>query len=133
MLIPIALGVGALVTGFLGFAATRPGEFSLERSTRIDTTPDRILPLIEDFRKWTAWSPWEQLDPDLKRTYSGTQQGRGAVYEWEGNPKAGKGRMEITATRTHEVDINIDFLKPFEAHNKVVFVLTPQDGGTNIT
>ena len=54
-----------------------------------------MLERIVDFRRWPAWSPWEDVDPDLRRTYSGPDSGVGAAYAWEGNRKAGKGRMEI--------------------------------------
>jgi hypothetical protein len=70
----------------------------------------------------------------MKRTYSGAATGKGAVYEWEGNNKAGKGRMEITDTSPpSKVTINLDFVKPFEAHNIVEFTLQAEGDSTNIT
>ena len=133
-MIPL-LGVAAVgIAAVLGIAATKPNEFRVRRSTRINTTPDRILPHLVDFRKWTAWSPWEKLDPNLKRTYSGAATGKGAVYEWEGNAKAGKGRMEITEVAApNQVTIAIHFIKPFEARNTVEFLLQPNGGGTDLT
>ena len=54
---------------------------------------DKIFPLIADFHRWGAWSPYEKLDPAMKRTFSGAANGKGAVYEWDSDGKAGKGRM----------------------------------------
>ncbi len=67
----------------------------VRRRIRIEAPPEAIFPLIQDFRRWTAWSPYEELDPNLKRTYSGAPFGVGAIYDWTGN-KVGAGRMQIT-------------------------------------
>jgi hypothetical protein len=129
----IAIAVLVLLAGFLAFAATRPDTFRVQRSTSIKAPPEKISALIQDFHNWTSWSPWEKLDPALKRTYSGAASGTGAVYEWEGNQKAGQGRMEITEASPTRTTIKLDFLKPFEAHNTVDFALEPVGESTNVT
>lgn len=75
-------------------------EFTVTRAIEIHATPERVRSLIEDFRRWTEWSPWEGLDPELKRTYTGAARGLGAAYAWEGNKKAGSGTMEIVGAGT---------------------------------
>ena len=70
--------------------------YTVERSVRIDAPSQRIYDQIADFRNWTSWSPWEGLDPDLERSYTGAESGEGAVYGWSGNRKAGQGHMEVT-------------------------------------
>jgi hypothetical protein len=122
-----------LIIAVLAFAATRPGAFRLERATTIKATPERILALINDFRRWTLWSPWEKLDPALKRSYGGPASGPGAIYEWLGNSKVGQGRMEILASSPSATTIKLDFIKPFEAHNIADFTLVPQGDSTMIT
>jgi uncharacterized protein YndB with AHSA1/START domain len=108
--------------------------FKVERSIAIAAPPDRVFEAIADFHRWTDWSPWEGLDPNLQRTYSGAEEGVGAIYEWEGTRKVGKGRMEITETSapTH-VSIQINFIKPFKSQNQATFTLTPDGGATNVT
>jgi len=111
--------------------------FTLVRETTVPTTPERILPLIADLRAWREWSPWEDVDPELDRAYSGAEEGVGAEYHWKGNRKAGEGHMTVTGVDAgtpgsddpRTVDIRIDFLKPFRSTNQVVFTLTPQDEG----
>ena len=95
----IALIIVILIAALLGYAATKPPTFRMERSTSIDAPPEKIFPFINDFHRWTAWSPWEHLDPQLKRIYGGAAAGKDALYEWEGNRKVGQGRMEITESR----------------------------------
>ena len=113
-------------------AAAKPATFRLERSTMIKAPPEKIFPFVDDFRRWTAWSPWEKIDADLKRDYGGAASGKGATYAWEGK-KAGVGRMEIIeATPSSRVLIKLDFMKPFEAHNTAEFTFTPQADGTRV-
>ena len=114
-------------------AVTRPDNFRIERSTMIKASPQKIVPLINDFNRWSAWSPFEQLDPDMKRTVSGPASGKGSVYEWEGNSKAGKGRMEITESSASVVSTKLDFEKPFKANNIAEFTLEPQGEVTRVT
>lgn len=122
------------IVAVLVLAGRKPDTFRVERATAINAPPDRIFALINDFRNWTSWSPWEKMDPALKRSYSGPPAGPGAVYEWEGNKKVGKGRMEIVDTvPSRAVTIKLDFLKPFEAHNTAAFTMAPQGDTTLVT
>lgn len=107
--------------------------YSVERSTTIDAPAQRVYDLVADFHCWTAWSPWEDLDPELRRSYSGSPAGEGAVYHWLGNRKAGTGRMEITqATQPTRVLIDLRFEKPWKAHNETSFVITPDGSGSRV-
>ncbi|MDP9911261.1 uncharacterized protein YndB with AHSA1/START domain [Variovorax boronicumulans] len=134
MLKTIVLAVLALIAALLIYGATRPDSFRVERTTRIDAPAEKIFPLIDDFHRWSAWSPYEKLDPAMKRTYGGAASGKGATYAWEGNSKAGAGTMEITESQpASKVAIKLDFVKPFEGHNTAEFTLQPQGGATQVT
>lgn len=125
----ILLGIGLL----LAVASTRPDTFRVERSIAISAPPERIFPLINDLRRWQMWSPYENLDPAMKRSYAGAPRGAGAVYEWEGE-KAGTGRMEITESLpARRIVIDLRFTAPFEARNVAEFTLTPAGGETQVT
>ena len=100
----------------------------MERSTVIAAPAASVFPLIADFHRWSEWSPWERLDPNMARTFSGPDKGVGAGYAWVGT-KAGSGSMEIlTADTPSKVLIRLDFTKPFEAHNMAEYTLEPQGG-----
>jgi hypothetical protein len=93
-----------------------------------------VFPLINDFKHWGAWSPWEKKDPAMKRTFSAATAGKGATYAWEGNRDVGQGSMEIVESAAPgKVALKLDFVKPFEAHNSVAFTLELKDGATNVT
>jgi hypothetical protein len=110
-----------------------PNAFRVERSTSIKAPPERIFALISDFHRWVSWSPYETLDPGMKRAYSGAPSGKGAAYAWEGNRKVGVGRMEITDATSSEITIRLDFLKPFQAQNTAEFRLAPKGDQTTVT
>ncbi|CAN5353415.1 K(+)-transporting ATPase subunit F [soil metagenome] len=141
MLKTVLLGFAALVVIAIAIvlilAAMKPDTFQVQRSIAIAAPPERIQPLIADFRAWGAWSPWEKKDPAMKRSFSGPESGVGARYAWNGDKNVGRGSMEIVDAAPSRVALKLDFLAPFEAHNDAVFVLQPQGQGattsTNVT
>jgi Polyketide cyclase / dehydrase and lipid transport len=130
----LAIGIAAVLI----LAATKPDTFSVERAIDIKAAPDRIFPLINDFHQWVSWSPYEAKDPAMKRSYSGAESGKGAVYGWDGNSNVGSGRMEILETQILEtalpskILIKLDFFKPFEGHNTAEFTMLPQGDATHL-
>jgi len=132
MLKKILLTVAVLLVVLLGYAATRPDTFQVERSTRIHASPEAVATLLSDFHHWSTWSPWEKLDPEMQRTHSGAPSGVGAVYAWEGNSKVGAGRMEVLEATPTSTVIQLDFLKPFETHNIAEFTLRPDGEYTEV-
>lgn len=126
--------IAALVAAVCIAAAAKPGVFRINRATRIQASAEKIFPLIDDFQRWGSWSPWEKLDPAMKRIYSGSPNGYGAVYEWISMGKAGAGRMQIVESApASTVRIQLDFIKPFEGHNVAEFTLKGLGGATEVT
>ena len=87
LIVLAVLAVG--IVGILAYAATRPDDFRVQRSAVIKAPPEKIFPFINDFKQWGAWSPYEKLDPGMKRIYGATTAGKGATYAWEGNGNVG--------------------------------------------
>ena len=115
-------------------AATKPGSFSVQREIDVKAPPGKIFPLINDFHQWQSWSPYENKDPAMKRSYDGPASGKGAVYGWEGNKNVGSGRMEILeASPPSKIVIKLDFFAPFEGHNTAEFTMLPQGDATTVT
>jgi hypothetical protein len=108
--------------------------YTVTRSAAIDAAPETIYSRLVDFHEWPSWSPWEDIDPAMTRTYSGADSGVGAVYAWSGNRKAGQGRMEVVETTTPSlVRIDLVFEKPFKAHNDIAFTIAPAPIGSLVT
>jgi uncharacterized protein YndB with AHSA1/START domain len=132
MLTFVALGLVALVALLLVLVARRPADYYIERETTIAAPPGAVLDLVEDFRQWNRWSPWDRLDPTQVVTLGGAPRGVGATYEWVGK-KNGQGRMEIVEHRPNElVGIQLDFIKPFPSRSRCDFRATPSGGGTRL-
>ena len=106
--------------------------FSLTREARIDADPDTIHAILDDFHAWQGWSPWEEMDPELERSYSGAEKGVGAHYAWSGNKKVGRGSMEITGSTPERIDIALEFIEPFKASNRTEFRLERDGDGTRV-
>jgi hypothetical protein len=129
----IAIGLCLVIAAVVLYASTKPDTFVVQRSARIEASADRIFPLINDFKSWAVWSPFEKLDPAMKRTYSATTSGTGASYAWAGNAKAGEGRMDIVeALAPERVSLALTFTRPFRANHAVEFTLRPVGGGANV-
>jgi uncharacterized protein YndB with AHSA1/START domain len=130
----IAVILAIAIAIVLILAATKPNTFSVQRAITVKAPPEKIFAVISDFHRWGSWSPWENKDPAMQRTYSGAASGRGAVYAWDGNKNVGSGRMEILdASTPSKIVIKLDFFKPFEAHNTAEFTMLPQGDVTNLT
>jgi hypothetical protein len=128
----IAVVLAIAIAVVLILAATKPARFSVLRATSVKAPPEKIFPLINDFHQWGVWSPYENKDPAMKRSYSGAASGKGAVYAWDGNKNVGSGRMEILdASMPSKIVIKLDFFTPFEGHNTAEFTMLPQGDATN--
>ena len=132
----VAIVVGILVLGVavvLGIAATKPNDTHIERSTLIKASPETILSNVNDYKKWQIWSPWEKVDPNMKRTFSGPESGKGSKYAWVGNENVGEGDMEILSTEPNKTVIKLHFVKPFEGDNIATFSALPEGDATKVT
>ena len=134
MIKKIAFVFVGLVVALLAYATTRPDTLHVQRSATIKAPAEKIFPMINDLYTWNTWSPYDKIDPSMKKTYGGAASGVGAVYEWDGNNQVGRGRMEITSTApSSKVTIKLDFIKPFEGHDVAAFTLVPQGDSTQVT
>jgi len=130
----IAIVVAIAIAIVLILAAIKPNTFSVRRATTVKAPPERIFSAINDFHQWGSWSLYENKDPAMKRTFSGAESGKGAVYGWDGNNNVGSGRMEILdASVPSKIVIKLDFFRPFEGHNTAEFTMLPQGDATNVT
>jgi uncharacterized protein YndB with AHSA1/START domain len=134
MLKTIAIIIAVVIAGVLILAATKPDTFKFERKASIKAPPEKVFPILNDFKQWGAWSPWEKKDPAMKRNFGATTSGKGATYAWEGNKDVGTGNMEIAeSVPSSKLTVKLNFEKPFKANNIVNFTLTPANGGTDVT
>lgn len=129
----VAVVLAIAVAIVLILAAAKPDKFRVQRGAIMKMPPEKVFCLINDFRQWGSWSPWENRDLAMKRSFSGAERGTGAVYAWEGNKNVGSGRMEILdASMPSKIVIKLDVFKPFEGHNTAEFTMLPQGDATSV-
>jgi hypothetical protein len=134
MLKKVLIALVLLIAVFAVVVALQPSAYTLTRSATIAAAPADVFPHINEFKNWAAWSPWEKLDPDMKRTFEGPAAGKGSVYKWTGNDKVGEGMMTIVQSEpAKEVRIKLDFIKPFESTADTLFGFAPAGSGTTVT
>ncbi len=130
----ILIGVIVLIAALVVLVAMRPAAFHIERSIAIAAPPESAFAQVNDLHAWAAWSPFEKLDPAVKKTFGGPPSGTGATYAWAGNDRAGEGRMTIEKSEPPSlIDIKLEFFKPFVATNAAKFTFIPTPGGTTVT
>jgi len=126
--------LAVLLVATLVVASTKPNSFRVQRTATIKAPPEKLFQLIENYQTWGEWSPYEKVDPDMKRTFSGPVAGKGAIYEWDGDSNIGAGRMEILeATPSKRIEIQFEMSRPMECHNSIEFLFEPQGDSTNVT
>jgi len=129
----IAAALLVAIGGICAYATTKPDTFHVARTVTVKAPPDKIFPLINDLKQWMAWSPFEDKDPDMKRSFGAVTVGKGALYAWESNG-VGTGNMVIAdSTMPNTVAIKLNMIKPLTASNDVTFTLAPQSDGTAVT
>ena len=127
----VLIAVAVVAVGFVIAVALQPSDFKVERSAIVRAPAPAAFAQVNDFQNWRNWSPWEKVDPALKRQYQGPRAGTGAIYAWQGNKEVGEGRMTIIESRPGElVRIKLEFFKPFAATNTAEFRFKPSAGGT---
>ena len=134
MLNVILIGIAVITVAFVIVVVTRPADFRVTRSTAVSAPAAVVFAQVNDLRQWKAWSPWEKMDPALKRTFEGPSAGTGASYSWAGNKKVGEGRMTIMESRPNDlIRIKLEFLKPFKATHTAEFAFKAEGYQTAVT
>lgn len=130
----VLIGLVAVIAVFLVVVAMQPSEFSVTRSTTIAAPASAVFPLVNDLHQWSRWSPWEKVDPAMKRTYEGPGSGVNASYGWAGNSEVGEGKMTITESKPDElVRLKLEFYKPMEGSNDVTFAFKQEGAQTGVS
>jgi uncharacterized protein YndB with AHSA1/START domain len=125
---------GFLIVAGVLFVQSRPSEVLITRTRTLAAPPELVYAHVADLHEWAKWSPWEKIDPDMLREYSGAASGTGASYRWSGNDAVGEGRMTITAAEApRRVTLRLEFIRPFPVTNTADFYIDATGLGTDVT
>ncbi len=96
ILFKLLMGLAVLLVVFLIVGMMLPERLQVERSIVIRADASKVYPYISNFRLFNQWSPWAKIDPDVKHTYEGPEQGQGAIMHWRSeHTEVGKGSQKI--------------------------------------
>ena len=126
--------VAAIFVVLVVVVALQPAQYRISRTATMKAPAAAVYAQVNDLHNWNAWSPWEQIDPAMRRDYQGAPAGVGAVYTWAGNHEVGEGRMTIIESRPSElIRIRLDFFKPMAAVSVAEFRFEPSGQDTVVT
>ena len=130
-LLLLLLLLGIIVFIILGLTGDK--KYSIARSINVDVPTGIVYPYISVFQKIDTWSPWSERDPDMKKTYAGSDGNVGATFEWAGNQHVGSGRQVITAVAPFQrVDTRITFFEPWKSEADMYYAISGQGPGTTV-
>ncbi len=134
MIKKILFGLVAVIAIVLVIASTQSDDMNISRSAVVATPPEAVFKVVNDFRQWDAWSPWSQLDPNMKKTLEGPPEGVGAKYTWSGNNEVGEGSTTLVeSVPSEKVGMKLEFIRPFAGTADVQFTFVPEGAGTKVT
>lgn len=134
MFLKVALAVVAIVGLFLVYVSTRKGEFNYEVSGIIQAPVEKVFPYVSDLKLGGEWSPFEEVDPNMKKEYVGPTNQVGSKMTFAGNNEAGSGSLEILKIVPNElVELRLIMTAPLKADNIVQYRLSSESGGTRFT
>ena len=130
----IAIAVLVVLLAFGGFVAMQADTYHVERSATIGALPPIVFAQLDDFKAWGEWSPWDKIDPDMKREYGGPERAVGATYGWQGNSDVGRGKMTIVELeRPTHIAYRLEFIEPFASIAKSTMTVVAQDTSSKVT
>jgi len=124
----------AALAGAAILVSCSPTEYEVSRDITIEAPPEVVYEQVINHKNRDAWSPWEQMDPNMTKSYEGPEAGVGAIYKWSGNDSVGTGSLEITEAKEYEmIRSNLTFTSPWESTSEIMWNFEEIDGGTKAT
>lgn len=113
---------------------TGASTYRYERSAVIAAPVETVWNQVSTFGATDQWSPWNELDPNMKRSIEGTDGTVGATQRWEGNDQVGKGEQRLEELVPNQlVRSRLKFIEPWSSESEVTVQLQPEGEGTKVT
>lgn len=92
-------------------------DYAVEREITINKSKQEVFDYVKFLKHQDNFSKWATMDPNMKKTYRGTDGTVGFVSAWESDDEnVGVGEQEIKKIAEGErIDFELRFIKPFEA------------------
>lgn len=131
----IGLGLLAIIALFLIIPLFISTEFNYEKSIVINAPQTVVWENINSLADMDKWSPWDEYDPNMQKTWEGTDGQVGAKQSWTSPvEEVGTGSQTITGlTPNEKIETQLLFMEPFESEAAAYVVLSATEGGTRAT
>lgn len=125
--------IAAIALIIVGGSFLLPAQAVVTRSTQIAAPPDKVFAIVGDLRRFHEFSPWADIDPNIKYTFEGPESGIGQQMNWTSeNPDVGSGSQTITKSEPPNfVESQLDF--GMRGKPVASFDLVSSTTGTNAT
>ena len=107
--------------------------FTVTRSIDTSATSEEVRALIDDYREWARWSPWENRDGWVQREFEGPEFGEGAYYKWSARGLAVSGNSMILLSAPELVELRLVFTRPRRVNLPSRFILRTTGDATRVT
>lgn len=115
-MIVVYIVVGLILLVLL-IAALLPKTYNVEKSVVIDKPTDEVMDKVGDLNYYSKWNPWQQTDPTVQNTITGTPKTAGHKYAWEGK-RVGVGSLTLRDIDAKHIHFDLEFLKPWKSKAK---------------
>lgn len=111
-----------------------PKSYNVNRNVVINKPLPDVFQYLKSLKNQDNWSPWAEKDPNMKKTFNGTDGEVGFTSTWVGNKDVGEGEQEITGVvENKKIESQLRFLKPFKSTSDAYLKVKEKDGGTKVT
>ncbi len=124
-----------LVLLIVVLALIAPKSYAVSRSITVNKPIGEVYNYLKLMKNQDHWSPWQERDPDMKKTFTGNDGEVGFISAWESEHKqVGSGEQEIVGLKENEeITTHLRFLKPFKSESDAYLRVNEGDGGTEVT
>ena len=110
-----------------------PKNYDVNRNISINKPLPEVFSYLKSLKNQDNWSPWAEKDPNMKKTFSGTDGEVGFLSAWVGNKEVGEGEQEITGIVENEViNSQLRFLKPFKSTSDAYLKVVEEGHNTKV-
>jgi len=114
-------------------AMIAPKSYEVNRSVEINRPLSEVFLYLKSLKNQDNWSPWAEKDPNMKKTFTGTDGEVGCISAWEGNKEVGSGEQEIMGIVENEIiESQLRFLKPFKSTSDAYLKVSEVNAGSKV-
>ncbi|NOR86652.1 MAG: polyketide cyclase [Bacteroidales bacterium] len=102
-------------------------DYMVTRSVKINQPNEVVFDYVKYLKNQDNYSVWSQIDPNMKKTFTGTDGTVGFISAWDSkHPDVGSGEQEImNIIEGERIDFELRFLKPFEMVSPAFMITEP--------